>query len=132
MKVADWIANLYRYRGKVSRVIDGDTLVVMASMGLDVYHEVTLRLAGVNTPEITGPDRIAGKAAKVWMTDRVLGRTVYVQTFRDRRSFTRYVAVVLLAEDDGTLADIATELITAGLAVPTDDYGHLIVTGGST
>ncbi len=123
---------LYRYRGKVSRVIDGDTISVMVSCGLDVYHEVTLRLAGINTPEVVGAGRAAGLAAKAWMTDRALGQTVYIQTFRDRRSFTRYVAVVLLAEDDGTLTDIATELITAGLATRTDDYGHLIVTGGPT
>lgn len=109
--------SLYSYRGRVSRVIDADTLQVMLSLGLDVYHEVHLRLADINAPEIVGTERSAGLAAKAWMTEHVLGREVYVRTIRDRRSFARYVAVVCLAEEDGTLTDVSSGLVAAGLAV---------------
>ncbi len=104
------------YRGKVSRVLDGDTVAIHLDLGLDVYHEVTLRLADVNAPEVVGPERAAGLAAKAWLTDHAIGRDVYVQTLRDKRSFVRYVALVYLPDDVGTLESFSDALVAAGHA----------------
>ena len=49
----------------VVRVIDGDTIVVTLDLGWRVYrNEEHIRVAGINTPEIRGPEREQGAAAK--------------------------------------------------------------------
>lgn len=49
---------------KVVRIIDGDTIVVEVDRGFDDYSKKRLRLAGINTPEMRGPDKAKGQLAK--------------------------------------------------------------------
>ncbi|HHN73390.1 MAG TPA: thermonuclease family protein, partial [Thermopetrobacter sp.] len=41
----------YRYRLRVLRVIDGDTLVARVDLGFETHVVVRLRLAGIDAPE---------------------------------------------------------------------------------
>lgn len=45
------------------RVIDGDTFVMRAHLPFDVHIDITIRLRGVNCPEVKGLSARAGKAA---------------------------------------------------------------------
>ena len=42
----------YRYRAKLDRVVDGDTMDVVIDLGFYVELRERVRLAGIDTPEI--------------------------------------------------------------------------------
>lgn len=41
----------YLYKATILLVVDGDTLDVRVDLGFRIFHEMRLRLYGVNTPE---------------------------------------------------------------------------------
>jgi micrococcal nuclease len=88
--------------GKVSRVIDGDTVDVVLASGL-----IRVRLQGIDAPERNQP---GGRAAQRWLQKRLQGRVVYLEPVSQDR-YDRMVAVVF----DGEV-DINQELVTAGYA----------------
>jgi micrococcal nuclease len=71
-----------RYKGKVARVIDGDTVVV----SLDVQflylnmtiHDITFRLVGINTPEIKGEEKEEGLKVKEYVKELIEGEEIEV------------------------------------------------------
>jgi len=107
---------------RVTRVIDGDTLVCDLDLGWNVWHmEQRVRLLGIDTPELKGSTRMAGEAARLfvintlgwsaaWNTEPVAVTVVSEQL----DSFGRVLGRVLLA--DGS--DLSTLLLDAGHAVP--------------
>lgn len=107
---------LYRYRGTVLRVIDGDSIEISLDFGMRVYHTMQLRIAGINAPEIVGGDRAAALAAAEALESLVTGQTVYVRTHRDGRSFARYVGDIFVLGADGELVDVAALLVAGGYA----------------
>lgn len=112
---------LYHYRASLVRVIDGDTIVVKISLGFHVSIDVTVRIAGIDAPEMTGAERPAGEAAAAWLRRLLAERpALYVRTHKDARSFARWVADVAVARDgeEGELDDVAELMIGAGHARP--------------
>ena len=62
------VPDLYVYAATVRRIVDGDTVDIRLSCGMDVYIDpVRLRLCastgrGIDSPEVRGPERPAGLA----------------------------------------------------------------------
>lgn len=92
----------WTYRAAPIRVIDGDTIVCLVDNGFRNREEHSIRLAGVDTPEIfsgTAEEKAAGQAAKAlvqdWIADAEFDAMakwpLIVQTEKDRQSFNRYV-----------------------------------------
>ena len=116
---------IYRYRATVTRVHDGDTFWAMLSQGVNVYTEIMVRVFGDNAPELFGVEKPEGIIARDWLTRELLGKPIWIRTIRDTTSFARYLGEVWYDPDaDGTLKNLATVMIAAGLAVPTDAQGH--------
>lgn len=99
--------NLYTYRARVVRVVDGDTIDVIFSMGFGIMYgngwaPVRLRLAGIDTPETHGvkrdsPEFAAGMEAKLRLIEMLAGTTnhVVVKTEKDKTGkFGRYLGWV--------------------------------------
>jgi len=106
----------YRYRGILVRAVDGDTIIVHLDMGLRVYTEVSLRIAGINAPELfrgTPEDRAKGAEARDFLA-RYEDKHVTLVTHKDRQSFNRYVADITLDETGEGLDDL---MVMAGHAV---------------
>jgi len=96
--------------------VDGDTIVVHLDLGLRVYTEVSLRIAGINAPEINSGDaasRARGMAARDFLA-HYEGWPVVLRTYKDKQSFNRYVADVYVRDTGVSLADLMVE---AGHAV---------------
>lgn len=72
-----------------------------------------MRLRGVNTPEVTGETRPAGLAATTVADEFLRSGSIVIETYKDRRSFTRWVADVYV---DGV--SVAEHLLDAKVAVP--------------
>lgn len=104
------------YRAVIERVVDGDTVHVMVSLGLDEYAYRMIRIKGAFAPELfSGPpeERERGKAARDFLAGLLSeGTKCRLTTERDVTTFGRYVASIEL--EDGT--DVATALIEAGHA----------------
>lgn len=81
---------LYIFKAKVLRVIDGDTLEMRIDLGFHTHTVRKVRLLGVDTPE---RGQVNYNEAKAFTTGTVLGKDVYVQTYK-ADVFGRYLADV--------------------------------------
>ncbi len=102
---------LFRYRGTAVRAIDGDTLAVKLDLGLRVTLTVDLRLARIDAPEVVGAERAAGEASRDMLWSIVGGKSLYIETFRDRRSFTRYIAEVWVESEGGVVFNVSAQMV---------------------
>lgn len=106
------------YRAVIERVVDGDTVHVGVSLGLDEYAYRMIRIKDAFAPELfSGPpeERERGKAARDFLATLIpIGTKCRLTTERDASTFGRYVASIEL--EDGR--DVATALIEAGHASP--------------
>lgn len=63
---------MYVYKMRLIRVIDGDTVEAEIDLGFHLSIRTSIRVYGVNCPEMKGATKEAGKAAKDftahWMT----------------------------------------------------------------
>lgn len=99
--------DLWTYRARLRRVVDGDTIYFLVDLGMFVHSTQSIRVRGIDTPELfSGDDRDRGAEAKaftmLWLADhdhRLLQEWPYfLRTDKDTRSFNRYVADVTCAE----------------------------------
>ena len=116
----DFEANVYHYRAEILTVIDDDTVRLRLDLGDPTYRRHSVRLLGVNAPEVVGETRAAGEEARDWLWELVSGKKLRVRTIRDRRSFARYVADVYVEKHDGTLLSVADWMVQMGYAVPVE------------
>ncbi len=128
MNVRDF--RLFEYHGIVTRISDGDTFWVMTDEGMRDFAEAQIRILFADAPELRGLTRVAGEAAKVWLTDRLLGKPVWWFSKKDSKSFDRWLGDVWYAPNEyGELRHLSEDMVAAGMAVPTDDQGRHITTG---
>ena len=109
---------LYNYRGKITRIIDGDTLEISLDLGLDVQlQKQILRLKGINAPEMKGESRESAIASRNYLSSLVLDKDVIISTYKSRNKdkYGRYLAEVwLLDRGDRSVNQM---LIDGGFAV---------------
>lgn len=82
---------LFTYKAKLEKVIDGDTLLVTFDFGLEFTISQKLRLRGIDCPKM---DTEEGKRAKRFVEARLKGCDfIIVKTYKDRSDkFDRYLA----------------------------------------
>lgn len=104
------------YRASIERVVDGDTVHVLLSLGLNEYAYRMIRIADINAPELfsgTKEERERGKAARDFLAALAPpGTKCRLTTRKDAATFGRYVAEIELEDD----RDVATVLVDAGHA----------------
>ncbi len=109
----------HRYSAIVRRIVDADTLDLDVDMGFRAWRiRERFRLAGINAPEMRGPQRAAGQAAKAWLEAALpIGAVIVIESAKDPDNFGRWIARVWC---DGTCLNDA--LVEAGHA-EVRDYG---------
>lgn len=111
---------MYEYRAKILTVHDGDTCLAQIDLGFDVAILRSLRLNGLNAPEVTGPQRKDGEVARDFLAAMIQGKTVVIRTTKDRNDkYGRMLAEILL--NDGR--NVNAEMIRTGHAVVWDGKG---------
>lgn len=93
---------LYTFRAVVTNVVDGDTLDCDIDVGFKVHMHQRVRLHGVNTPELRSrldSERFLAREAMAFVKSAVLGKEVYIQTYKDD-VFGRYLARVYFHQKD--------------------------------
>lgn len=120
----------YCYILTPGRVIDGDTFQATLDLGCYVSIEVTVRVYGINAPELHGPTKAAGESARQALQLWLNTRTNFVAaTFKpDRQSFDafrRYLGMIAGTNSQGQQEWLHEWMINNGHAVHYMDKGFL-------
>lgn len=109
----------YRYKAKLGRVVDGDTMDVVIDLGFYVTMRERVRLKGINTPEIykvpkNSEEYKKGMDAKEYVERRLNenGNELVIETEK-RGKWRRWLAKVYLKDSTESLNE---ELVEKGLA----------------
>jgi micrococcal nuclease len=109
---------VFEYRARLIRVVDGDTIWADVDLGCDVHIRLSLRLEGLNTPELSEE---GGMAARDRLT-MLLGEAsdsygfFLLRTLKDRREkYGRYLASLWHYAGEWCIND---RLLEEGVAKP--------------
>ena len=103
----------YVYSCAVERVIDGDTCVLQIDLGFEVSKRVTVRLFGIDAPEMRGDDRHRGIVARDALASKIMDVPIMVETKKDAKGkFGRYLATLF----DESGADVNEWMVKSGHA----------------
>ena len=76
---------MYEYKATVIKVYDGDTITVDFDLGFGiVLKKQTIRLFGINTPEVRGAEKADGIISRDALRQRILGKQVIIKTSKDK------------------------------------------------
>ena len=109
---------MYTYKALVKSIYDGDTLRADIDLGFGVIlADQSLRLLGIDTPEIKGVERPQGIISRDFVVERIpVGSYITMTTVKDRKEkFGRYLATVYYGEEQKNLNE---ELLSSGMATP--------------
>lgn len=116
--------SLYTYRAEVVDWIDGDTVKVRVDLGFKLFLVESVRVYGINAPELHSrneEERLRAKAARTYAGVLApAGRSFLVRSHKDQDKYGRYLAEIFL--DDGR--NLGDELIRSGNAKPWDGTGE--------
>lgn len=102
----------YVYKAVLHRVVDGDTYELIVDLGFRVQARLMIRLRNYACPELREPK---GRAAAEYAQALLAGRTLLVESYKDKQSFARWVADVWIHDDQGPIW-VGEQLVEAGLA----------------
>ncbi len=114
----------YEFNATLVRVVDGDTVVLKFDLGFKIAVEQTVRLRGVNAPEVIGADWKAGHAAKDALerilTQEALG-PIRVRTHKPEKKDRSgaYLADVTFLSTLGDVVSLNERLVQLGFAKAT-------------
>lgn len=97
---------------------DGDTVKFTVDLGFDIRFKIKVRLAGIDTPELTKAEKEDGLASRDFLRGQLLvakeqNKEVKVRTYKDGKGkYGRYIATIFI---DGE--NINQVMIDAGHAV---------------
>ena len=113
----------YVRRARIVRLVDGDTVDVDIDLGMSITTRQRLRLFGINTPEVRGPEKVAGHAATQHLADLLVEFKhpgewdIVVRTHKDKKGkFGRYLAE-LIGDENGDAVNLNERMVADGHAV---------------
>ncbi len=83
---------MYQYKAKVARIVDGDTLYAEVDLGFFIKVTMNVRLRGIDTPEIRGPERPEGLKVKQFVEDTLAQCPAVVLRTYKLGKYGRYIA----------------------------------------
>ena len=90
---------MYNYKAKIIDVYDGDTVTALVDLGFLHFQEMKLRLYGINTPELRGPEREQGLIVRDILRDMILDKEVTIRSYKDKQGkYGRYLANIVLED----------------------------------
>jgi micrococcal nuclease len=113
------MSNLYKYKCRIVRIIDGDTVVADVDLGFEVELKgQKIRLYGINTPESrtrNKEEKVRGLAAKARLVELLDTGEFYLES-HDKGKYGRILGV-LYQTDDFSLCSINQVLVNENHAV---------------
>lgn len=86
---------MYEYTATILRVVDGDTVHADVDLGCDIHMNMTIRLFGINAPEMKTPE---GRAAEAFLGTLIPeGTEILLVTHKDKKEkYGRYLGDIFL------------------------------------
>ena len=109
---------MYEYSAKIIAVVDGDTVKAEIDLGFGITRKDTLRLKGINAPELHAADKAHGIQAKSFLRALVEGKTVTIRTHKDASEKYGRLLAEIFQGDDSVSAN--QKMVAAGHAKPYD------------
>ena len=108
---------LFRYKARVVKVVDGDTIDVDIDLGFyTVLHNQRIRLKGIDAPEPRGEERIAGLESKAWLKEEIEGNDIELVTFKNAKGkYGRWLGVVYMNQQNINQLMVEKELAVISL-----------------
>lgn len=111
---------MYEYKVlEVLSIYDGDTMKVVLDLGFGISSRQTLRLYGIDTPEMRGEEREQGIVSRDWLRQKI-GEAqennvdIIIKSTKDKKGkYGRLLASVFIGESETSLNE---QLIAEGLA----------------
>lgn len=96
-------------------------MTVALELGFHITISETVRLYGINAPEVRGSEKVAGLEARDALRNLVAGKKLRITTMKDKKEkYGRYLATVWTLDDKGNPAiNINDWLVQNGHAVLT-------------
>jgi len=88
-RATNCVENLYTYQATVTRVIDGDTLVLNIDLGFNSWIEQKIRLRGIDAPELSCTEGVAAKNYVKKICEKI--KFVVCKTYKQEK-YGRYLA----------------------------------------
>lgn len=102
---------LYNYNAIILRIVDADTVQVTVDLGFSVHFVTSVRLRGINAPEMNTPE---GRAARDFLVGILpVGAAVTLNTVKPDKYANRFDAVMVYGG-----VNINRAVLEAGYAVP--------------
>ena len=110
---------MFKYSAIVENVVDGDTVDLSIDLGFDIWHNIRVRLIGIDTPEKWFD---YGKVVKQYVKQSLEGKEITIKTEKADK-YGRYLVEVYLS---GFRDSFNQHLIDVGMA---KSYGGASRTG---
>ena len=110
---------MYQYEAKILSVYDGDGVFnAEVDMGMNLFQHKDLRLYGVDTPEMRGVQKKAGKIVRDFVRGLILNKYVTIRTHKDKTGkYGRLLVSIMVKHDSkGLEMDLGELLIQKGYA----------------
>ena len=118
---------MYKYKAIVRKIYDGDTITVDIDLGFGIWKKKqSIRLSGINTPEIRGEERETGLIVRDILREWIpLGTEILLITEKDKTGkYGRYLGEIYsignhdrkMIDVDGSLLSYNQRLLNEGLA----------------
>lgn len=111
---------MYEYKVKdIVSIYDGDTMKVVIDTGFNIYTQQTLRLYGINAPEMKGDEKEKGTTSRDWLRKRIFDarsndRIITIKTRKDKKEkYGRLLAELFIEGEEKSLNE---QMVDAELA----------------
>ena len=105
---------MYKYKMKVLKIIDGDSLWAMIDLGMKTYQKQNIRLYGIDAPEIRVNNK-AGYEARDYLSLLLDGaKDVWVRTYKQDK-YGRWLGEIFISNIKDSIND---KMVMHGHAEP--------------
>lgn len=113
---------IYQYKAKLNRVVDGDTVILDTDLGFGVQVTISYRLAGINTPEVVGSQKVAGVAARDELVRLLSLGTLRIVSMKTEK-YGRWLATIYVNLGSNVELEVNQALVDGGFALPYNGDG---------
>lgn len=106
---------LFNYNGKVTNVVDGDTVDMTVDLGFNVSTNIRIRLAEINAPEMKSTDKLEREMAelsKKFLSEKVLNKEVLLDS-SGKDKYGRWIGTIYVNN-----IPVNQQMVTEGFADP--------------
>ena len=115
-----YLDDFYKYKAKCVDCYDGDTCTLEINLGFKIKITKSVRLFGINTPELYKGDEISkkkGMEARDFIRTNILNKDVFLYTVKDKTGKYGRLLGIIFIEENNSLININKLMLDTDRAV---------------